>query len=233
MRERANMQGKPKPVRAHEREVGKGEKMKSIMISIQPKWCAKIESGAKTIEVRKTRPKIETPFKCYIYESKGKTKYWSQPMPIPYREGGGKVIGEFVCDRIDEFYLPYPAYFHRVSTETKDLIKKAYLTMLGAHHYIGTDSGYAWRITDLKIYDKPKELGEFWAYNEELHNRFENEENFCCYDGTNEYGELINECAVFNKNMTRCYSCWEEWSGWCHRITRPPQSWCYVEELEE
>ena len=73
------------------------------MISIQPKWCAKIESGVKTIEVRKTRPKIETPFKCYIYESKGKTKYWSQPMPIPYREGGGKVIGEFVCDRIEEY----------------------------------------------------------------------------------------------------------------------------------
>lgn len=48
--------------------------MKSIMISIQPKWCAKIESGAKTIEIRKTRPKIETPFKCYIYCTKGKDK---------------------------------------------------------------------------------------------------------------------------------------------------------------
>lgn len=180
--------------------------MKSIMISIQPKWCAKIESGAKTIEVRKTRPKIETPFKCYIYESKGKTKYWSQPMPIPYREGGGKVIGEFVCDRIDEFYLPYPAYFHRVSTETKDLIKKAYLTMLGAHHYIGTDSGYAWRITDLKIYDKPKELGEF--------------KKPCAAD---ENCYLCEKSGFTPDMLLDCFNF----------LTRPPQSWCYVEELED
>ena len=41
--------------------------MKSVFLSIQPKWCELIESGRKTIEVRKTKPKIETPFKCYIY----------------------------------------------------------------------------------------------------------------------------------------------------------------------
>lgn len=40
---------------------------KAVLISIRPKWCEKIVSGEKTIEVRKTRPKMETPFKCYIY----------------------------------------------------------------------------------------------------------------------------------------------------------------------
>lgn len=40
---------------------------KSVLISIRPKWCELIASGEKTIEVRKTRPKLETPFKCYIY----------------------------------------------------------------------------------------------------------------------------------------------------------------------
>lgn len=40
---------------------------KAVMLSILPKWCAKIASGEKTIEVRKTKPKLETPFKCYIY----------------------------------------------------------------------------------------------------------------------------------------------------------------------
>lgn len=241
MRERVDMQGKPKPVRAHEREVGKGEKMKSIIISIQPKWCAKIESGAKTIEVRKTRPKIETPFKCYIYESKGKTKYWSQPMPIPYREGGGKVIGEFVCDNIEIVNASCSDYgidLFYYDCKTKGClnerdVEKYFNIPKNKDLRVMKGNGYAWNISELKIYDKPKELGEFWAYNEELNNQFENEENFCCYDGTNEYGELINECAVFNKNITRCYSCWEEWSGWCHRITRPPQSWCYVEELED
>ena len=40
---------------------------KAVMLSIRPKWCEKIASGEKTIEVRKTKPKLETPFKCYIY----------------------------------------------------------------------------------------------------------------------------------------------------------------------
>ena len=40
---------------------------KAVMLSIRPKWCEKIASGEKTIEVRKTRPKLDTPFKVYIY----------------------------------------------------------------------------------------------------------------------------------------------------------------------
>ncbi len=40
---------------------------KAALISIRPKWVEKIANGEKTIEVRKTRPKLETPFKCYIY----------------------------------------------------------------------------------------------------------------------------------------------------------------------
>ena len=41
--------------------------MKSVLISIQPKWCERIADGSKTIEVRKTKPKLDTPFKVYIY----------------------------------------------------------------------------------------------------------------------------------------------------------------------
>ena len=57
--------------------------MIAVLISIRPKWCEKIINGQKTIEVRKARPKMDTPFKCYIYEC-----------------GNGKVIGEFLCDEI-------------------------------------------------------------------------------------------------------------------------------------
>ena len=67
--------------------------MKAVLMSIHHKWCEKIFNGSKTIEVRKSRPSIDMPFKVYVYETKGKTKYWSQPMPIPYTEGRGKVIG--------------------------------------------------------------------------------------------------------------------------------------------
>lgn len=48
---------------------------KAVMISIRPKWCEKIARGEKTIEVRKTRPKLETPFKCYIYCTQASVRY--------------------------------------------------------------------------------------------------------------------------------------------------------------
>lgn len=48
--------------------------MIAVLISIRPKWCEKIISGEKTIEVRKTRPKMDTPFKCYMYCTKPEEK---------------------------------------------------------------------------------------------------------------------------------------------------------------
>ena len=44
--------------------------LKSVLISIQPKWCELIASGKKTVEVRKPRPKLKTPFKVYIFITK-------------------------------------------------------------------------------------------------------------------------------------------------------------------
>lgn len=71
--------------------------MKSVMISIRPKWCELIASGKKTVEVRKTVPKIETPFKCYIYQTVN-----GRINSVDVLENNlGKVIGEFVCDFIE------------------------------------------------------------------------------------------------------------------------------------
>ena len=142
--------------------------MKAVLISIQPKWCELIARGKKTVEVRKTKPKIETPFKCYIYESKGTKKYFSQPSPIPYYEGKGKVIGEFVCDTIDEYtnYSLDEQYGHIKRRE--DLLRSACMTLKDWRDYIGSygsDWGCAWHISNLIIYDKPKELSEFRLYN--------------------------------------------------------------------
>lgn len=41
--------------------------MKAVLISIKPQWCDLIATLKKTIEVRKTKPKLDTPFKVYIY----------------------------------------------------------------------------------------------------------------------------------------------------------------------
>lgn len=126
--------------------------MRSVLISIRPKWCEKIASGEKTIEVRKTRPKLEPPFRCYIYC----TTDGAKKMPRDYLAEGferGKVIGEFTCDEIIELpaYSAAPACFALFARMAPDEIRR----------YLGNKDGYGWHISGLKIYDKPRELGEF------------------------------------------------------------------------
>ena len=125
--------------------------MKSVLMSIKPKYCELIANGKKTIEVRKTRPKIETPFKCYIYECMGKKLYDD--------EGCGKVIGEFVCDEIqtfrpDDYNCPYDI--------SDDDLEQTCLERYDMYAYGKGRTLYGWHITNLAIYDKPKRLSEFW-----------------------------------------------------------------------
>ena len=135
--------------------------MKSVLISIQPKWCGLIASGKKTVEVRKTKPKLLTPFKCYIYCTKG----FKPNTAYSYKTwaGCGKVIGEFVCDEIYDGILSKSYFVDSVNIGydktcvSIDEIAK-YLDVYGAY---GMFEFYGWHISDLVIYDKPKELSEF------------------------------------------------------------------------
>lgn len=174
---------------------------KAVLISIRPKWCEKIASGNKTIEVRKTRPKMNTPFKCYIYCTQGGVALgaWGKH---------GKVIGEFICDRIDWItHIGYTGIPNLVETRICDaatmrtspvggLLNAACLTPKMLNDYLAWGDGYGWHITDLRIYDAPKCLFEFWA------------ERLC-----------RREPSVFG-----CGEC-------CDCDKRAPQSWCYVEEV--
>ena len=135
--------------------------MKSVLISIQPQWVNKIASGKKTIEVRKSRPKLETPFKCYIYETKGKQVERCDGCDVTYY-GRGKVIGEFVCDRIDDLrYVPTKYYLQPAGTWEEIICKSSCLSVDYIKEYAKGKAVYGWHISDLKIYDKPKELSEF------------------------------------------------------------------------
>lgn len=133
---------------------------KAVMLSIRPKWCEKIASGEKTIEVRKTRPKLETPFKCYIYCTMDHpyiSVSCGELDKLNYRTNtvgrcNGKVIGEFTCDRIYEL-AP-------LNHAPDDVEKQARLTREEIVNYL-KGTGYGWHISDLKIYDKPRELREF------------------------------------------------------------------------
>ena len=135
--------------------------MASVLISIKPKWCELIASGKKTIEVRKTKPKLETPFKCYIYETKGKTE---TPTFIDEDghvicEGRGQVIGEFICDKIICVDCDSTAPFDKESRKYID--KETCLDREQLIKYSEFICPYGWHISNLIIYDKPKELSEF------------------------------------------------------------------------
>lgn len=197
--------------------------MKSVLISTRPQWVEKIchkigedETGKaiyeKRIEVRKTAPK-EVPFKCYIYETKGQYVKFTHGAHTKYGYGRGKVIGEFICDRI----ICSQAYFdsqgkNHLTNVFPDDIKKTCLDEYDLWDYIAGKAvkanqmydGYLWHISDLKIYDKPRELSEF-----------------------------RKPCDRFLDCCTCRRPVHNEYMSCDNKITRPPLSWCYVEDLGE
>ena len=138
---------------------------KAVLLSIHPEWCKKIAMGEKTIEVRKTRPRLDTPFKCYIYETKGYERAGNADYTYVIDGGGrGAVIGEFACNEI----LPMTLYRKPLGVETTLYeVPGTCLRNDEIGEYLNGD-GYGWHISDLVIYDKPRRLSEFYrerAYN--------------------------------------------------------------------
>ena len=182
---------------------------KAVMISIKPKWVELIASGRKTVEVRKTRPKIDVPFKCYIYCTK--PSYEHEDFFVidagTERErdfyGGGKVVGEFVCGKIGDYVEGFSFNYENVCISLR---VQACLTQKEVWDYSGGKDLYGWYISNLKIYDKPKELSEFYLV-------------------CNRAGCLGCNHYKFNGSTNR-YRC-------VRNVTRPPQSYFYVEELGE
>ena len=210
---------------------------KAVLLSIQPRWCGLIANGKKTIEVRKTRPKIETPFKCYIYQSKSKdllmyvmkdgdndygTIYHGKPVFIktyskysnPYEQ---KIIGEFICDEICTYY-PISNIDPINKPYGDDILTRSCLSSEELNDYAFSGRGYGklygWHISNLKIYDTPKELSEFGT--------------LCDEDCPNcEFWK----CDMVNQHE-RDMDCTNS-SYPLRPLKRPPQSWCYVEACND
>ena len=181
--------------------------MSAVLISIRPEWCEKIASGQKTIEVRKTRPKLEPPFRCYIYCTTG-SPYLNRHNGIMYLEKldilgnrgnglyerlNGLVIGEFVCDRIQKTFEPAGGLVDVIDC------RQSCLTAREIIRYADGKALYFWHISNLKIYDTPKELIEFHKL---------------CTSACNFSGE----CGGVQDGEHCPFP-----------LKRPPQSWCYVE----
>lgn len=185
--------------------------MKAIIISIKPKFCAKIMNGDKTIEVRKLFPKKYVGW-VYIYCTKGKPYLWKggyRPMhtvdthnPFNYYwhlyskdstlNGGfnGKVVARFWCYKMEEITTEKWS-----PSKEQDLLKASCLTENQLFDYCNLESGkpfYAIHISKLEIFDEPKELSEFKYWKDK-----------------SEYG------------------CWYE-----NKLTKAPQNMVYIEVTE-
>ena len=176
--------------------------MKAVLISIHPQWCEKIAARWKYIELRKSKPNIQMPFKCYIYQTKHKwvfrllQRLGMDSVSETLRNGSGKVIGEFVCDSI----------LGHCEMANADLAEKgSFVRREDIAKYSGGKEVFGWHISDLKIYAKPKDLKEFFNRKKcDSCKKSGYESAACMYD---------EDCRV------------------PAMITRPPQSWCYVMEV--
>ena len=216
--------------------------MKSVLISIRPKWVEKIASGKKAIEVRKTAPK-EVPFKAYIYATRPKKYYkcgavctsdellWLSNGKVEMGDGfkfwadgdeyqclNGRIIGEFICNEVEEFHewelSPQGKFADFERERLENFLTAACLSEEEVVRYRENlpyfKPLYGWHISDVKIYDKPKELSEFYRP--------------CSYSG------ICYSCERFRPNGTPN----DKPNDFCDgTIPRPPQSYMRVKELKE
>ena len=189
--------------------------MKAVMKSVSPRICEKVTHGDCTILLSKTAPQCGVPFKCYIYCTKEKPTVCLLGVADMFEvtKQNGKVIGEFVCDKVEKFeeHIEQGGLYY---TLDNDFNEKTQLDNWELHEYGKGKPLYGWHISDLKIYDNPKKLSEFRKPLESVYcNRWK---QFGCDEG----------CVGFDGTDFYCRDYW----NWTDGITRPPQSWYYVEE---
>lgn len=236
--------------------------MNAILVLVPPEVCERIANGKQTLLLMKRIPKLETPYKVYMYCTGGTGKElvkdilyrWNGTRLIKRRvdkgwlkdnpkqtwqilldygfthqihsgdyELNGKVIGEFVCDKIwkIEFHDNWGRKEYRTINGVFGeslFYGDCGLTFSDIDVYLQKKTGFGLHISDLTIYDQPKELGEFGRYKK---------------------GIRYHKCEKWNEDC-RYYEYEDDArdQGYCisHKdlcpLTRPPQSWCYVEEID-
>ena len=175
---------------------------KAILISINPKWVAGILNGEKTIEIRKKFPKDYVGW-VYIYCTKGGAGLYHQRF-----WANGKVVARFWCDKVEEIKYHF-GYYDMGEWAESYILENSCLSAEELDNYLQASKeydekkisrvyGYAIHITNLEIFDKPKELSEFFK-------------------------PTCNGCPFENTQ-----TCHKDIDGKLCRITKAPQSWCYV-----
>lgn len=201
---------------------------KAILFSVPPEQCCNIANGRQTVFVQRRKPKLNTPFKVYIYctlqgsneffqslkNSLGEYEALSKWNKENWGVKKGKVIGEFVCDTIiTDKTFGHDALFN----------KAACMTDAEVAAYCVNNEMYGLHISNLEIYDCPKALNEFYIVDKDAVKSCEHREQ--SYHKFTDTGYIKNGFLCKDK------------FDWCTKckvksLTKAPSSYCYVEELK-
>ncbi len=211
---------------------------KGVMYSIQPYHCDNIAGLRKNLELRKRRPVLEPPFVAYIYETKGKQTVVFEGCTVSFN-GRGKVIGEFICDRIDEFEAEFCEDGDKPDGCMEQIKKVVYIDEYGEKDYDYITGNEVDNPDDCKLcrdaclsYQKIRKyigygINTFYG----IHIS-----QLKMYDKPKKLSEFIIEGEC---DCVGCRYC--GWVGYPNNIPtceirngykplkRAPQSWCYVE----
>ncbi len=201
--------------------------MKTVLISIHPKWCELIFNGQKTIEVRKTRPLIDMPFKVYVYCTKERMTrvpsmyaYLHKNEPGACAEYGtietwGEIGDVIVNPHLASKHVSFGMHGKVIGSFVCDRVYK--IVPDGEYYSNGYD------IDDDMLSEMCLGRGYLTGYGLGYTLYGWHITAPTLFDKPKELGEFRKVCL-----NGKCSDCiYEE----C-KITRPPQSWCYVEELQ-
>lgn len=139
---------------------------KSILMSIQSKWLVKILNGEKTIEIRKTMPKCNLPIDVYLYCNKSKpyiTQQSKSKFTIRDNKGftnlvNGLVVAKFTLNKVEDC-----CDMGKAELEYKSRLSIGEICLYIKAKEVDPKMVYAWHIDNLVIFDKPKELSDFYG----------------------------------------------------------------------
>lgn len=147
--------------------------MKALLISINPKQTAKILNGEQTVIIKKTMPKCAFPIDVYVYCTKGNIACFKEVKYMFGKDNGkdrfagrlnGKVVAKFTLREADEvsiepFLVEIPEYEETLCSQSCMPLVELF------KHLRDGMFGYAYHVSDLQIFDKPKELSDlrYWG----------------------------------------------------------------------
>ena len=180
---------------------------KAVLISVQPKWCGKIFSGFKNLEFRKRKPYFPPPFKCYVYCTSGK-----DTLTDIIRDGqelyGEVYHGKTVFINYDRD-TPYELWHKKktvIGEMTIDRIEAATWDAEQQKAFYGGKQEQGLLSGGLLVKDFLKYQGDGTVYGWHI-------ADYKLYDKPKEVSDF-------------------RLAGCTDRVKRPPQSFCYVNELE-